>query len=72
MDFCSSTAIHRFTSPNWFHVLRKHISMEDDRNPELFKRILGSRVGEALLFAPSTLLVLSMGGVVIVWGFQRD
>lgn len=33
--------------------------MEDDRNPELFKRILDLRVGEALLFAPSTLLVSS-------------
>ena len=58
MDLCSMTIIHRFTSPEWFGVLRRHISMgEDQKNPEeLFRRILHLRVGEALLFAPSALL----------------
>ena len=59
MDLCSSTVIHRFTSPEWFGVLRRHISMEEEENPELFRRILNLRVGEAFLFAPSTLLCRS-------------
>ncbi|KAL9103819.1 MAG: hypothetical protein Q9163_001173 [Psora crenata] len=56
MDLCSTTVVHRFTSPEWFSVLRQHISVVDESNDELFKRILDLRVGEALLFAPSTLL----------------
>ena len=61
MDLCSTTVIHRFTSPEWFSVLRRHISMEEQNSPELFRRILNLRVGEALLFAPSTLLCRKHG-----------
>lgn len=52
------TIVHRFTSPEWFEVLRRHISTgEGQKNPEkLFQRILNLRVGEALFFAPSALL----------------
>ena len=52
------TIIHRFTSPEWFGVLRRHISLGDEQkdSDELFRRILHLRVGEALLFAPSALL----------------
>lgn len=50
--------VHRFTSPEWFGVLRRHISAgEEQKNAdELFRRILNLGVGEALLFAPSALL----------------
>ena len=59
MDLCSMTVVHRFTSPEWFNVLRRHISMSHEKNDseELFKRILNLRVGEALLFVPSALLM---------------
>lgn len=52
MDLCSMTMVHRFTNPEWFGVLRRHISTgEEQKNPdELFRRILKLRVGEALLF----------------------
>lgn len=58
MDLCSITVLHRFTSPEWFSILRRHILMEEEKNdPDgLFRRILNLRVGEALLFAPSALL----------------
>ena len=58
IDLCSMTVIHRFTSPEWFNVLRKHISIdqEKDVSAELFEQILNLRVGEALVFAPSALL----------------
>lgn len=50
--------VHRFTSPEWFGVLRRHISAgEEQKNPdELVRRILNLGVGEALLFAPSAVL----------------
>ena len=58
LDLCSMTVVHRFTSPEWFGVLRRHILMEEEKtNPDgLFRRILNLRVGEALLFAPSALI----------------
>jgi hypothetical protein len=51
--------IHRFSSPEWFEVVRKHISVAktDETSLEtLFGRIIDLRVGEALLFAPSAVL----------------
>ena len=64
MDLCSVTVVHRFTSPEWFAVLRRHISVEGEkRNPdEIFRQILKLRVGEALIFAPSTILRRRYGG----------
>ena len=64
MDLCSMTVVHRFTSPEWFTVLRRHIPVEGEkRNPnEIFQQILKLRVGEALVFAPSTILRRRCGG----------
>ena len=56
IDLCSTTIIHRFTSPEWFSTLRRHISMEEEGEDDTFKRILDLHTGEALLFAPSALL----------------
>lgn len=57
MELCSVTVIHRFTSPEWFKILRRHISIDNkDSSEELFNRIVNLRVGNALLFAPSALL----------------
>ena len=57
MDLCSMTLIHRFSSPEWFNVLKRHISMMDgdERDVDLFRRIIELRVGEGLLFAPNAL-----------------
>ena len=65
MDLCSMTIIHRFTSPEWFGVLRRHISIgtEQQNSDELFRRILRLQVGEALMFAPSALLYRTDEGV---------
>jgi hypothetical protein len=30
MDLCSITLIHRFTSPEWFKTLRRHVSIMED------------------------------------------
>ena len=58
MDLCSMTMVHRFTSPEWFSVLRRHIfTGEDQKDADgLLRRISNLGVGQALLFAPSTLL----------------
>jgi hypothetical protein len=62
IDLCSLTVIHRFSSPEWFDVLRKHIFLLDEQRSsnggavELFERILNLRTGEALVFAPSAVV----------------
>lgn len=58
MDLCSMTMVHRFTSPEWFSVLRRHIfTGEEQKDADgLLRRISNLGVGQALLFAPSTLL----------------
>ena len=62
----NATMVHRFTSPEWFGVLPRHISAgEEQKNPdELYRRILNLGVGEALLFAPSALLY-RMNGIML-------
>lgn len=66
LDLVSMIVIHRFTSPEWFKVLRKHVLMDEQKHDseEVFSRILNLRVGEALVFAPSALLGRTYGGVL--------
>lgn len=65
IDLCSITVIHRFSSPEWFSVLRRHISIIDESNGgkavELFQRIVGLKTGEALVFAPSAIVSTTDG-----------
>ncbi|KAH0544745.1 hypothetical protein FGG08_001112 [Glutinoglossum americanum] len=61
IDLCSITVIHRFSSPEWFNVLRKHISIVGEQVvtnglDELFEGILNLRTGEAIVFAPSAVV----------------
>ena len=62
IDLCSITVIHRFSSPEWFDVLRRHIFILDEQRgngggkAELFKSIRDLRTGEALVFAPSAVV----------------
>ncbi|KAK3337535.1 hypothetical protein B0T19DRAFT_77772 [Cercophora scortea] len=101
LDLCSVTVVHRFTSPDWLGVLRRHLAGvssgarllaraermangnnnageeevegllegvgamgigEGDPALELFSRIVGLRVGEALLFAPSAIVGVKRSG----------
>ncbi|KAI9725779.1 MAG: hypothetical protein M1834_009746 [Cirrosporium novae-zelandiae] len=62
IGLCSITIIHRFSSPEWFSALRKHVSTfrkEDENNKraeELFNRILKLGTGQALVFAPTAIV----------------
>ncbi|KAE8352036.1 hypothetical protein BDV28DRAFT_149397 [Aspergillus coremiiformis] len=64
IDLCSMTIIHRFTSPEWYRTIAKHVPIGDsgsNSNAEdslngLYQ-IAGLRTGEALVFAPSAYLL---------------
>ena len=62
IDLCSITVIHRFFSPEWFGILRRHIIVSVEQNGadaemmEHFQKISSLRTGEGLVFAPSAIL----------------
>lgn len=68
LNLCSITVVHRFTSPDWLRVLHKHLAGAAEHGSEtcdlesrpLFNQIVDLQVGEALLFAPSTIVGASL------------
>jgi hypothetical protein len=72
LNLCSTTIVHRFTSPEWLRILHKHLagalespfggSNTDNHDTEavsqlsLFEEIVNLQVGEAILFSPVWLL----------------
>ncbi|MCJ1353992.1 MAG: hypothetical protein MMC33_003979 [Icmadophila ericetorum] len=68
IDLCSMVVIHRFTSPDWFHVLKRHIPIlvnQETNNTEaleLFRDILSLKTGQALCFAPSAVMQVGAEG----------
>ncbi|KAJ5292194.1 hypothetical protein N7478_001445 [Penicillium angulare] len=66
LGLCSVTIVHRFSSPDWLHSLKKHIagvSMGEGicressaHEMSLFEKIVRLRVGEALLFSPGAVI----------------
>ncbi|KAL2066032.1 hypothetical protein VTL71DRAFT_2103 [Oculimacula yallundae] len=61
IDLCSLTVIHRFSSPEWLDVLKRHLPVFDrdgdqGNKADLQKKILRLKTGEALVFAPSAIL----------------
>ncbi|KJZ79509.1 hypothetical protein HIM_00978 [Hirsutella minnesotensis 3608] len=100
LDLCSITIVHRFTSPDWFRSLKRHLAganvlTQGDNNPmdswpngeaspapslpradqsdfeqELLSQILALRTGEALLFAPTAMVAVSVNGSLISFGSE--
>ncbi|KAF2136015.1 uncharacterized protein K452DRAFT_329901 [Aplosporella prunicola CBS 121167] len=77
LDLCSMTIVHRFTSPAWLTMLETHIAglsraagKEADELTRLFQEIVTLRVGEALLFAPSAMVRVSVGGEIRKLGVE--
>jgi hypothetical protein len=59
MDLCSIFIVHRFSSPEWYDIIHRHVSIAAKDSTSLgilFGRIINLGVGEALLFAPSAIL----------------
>lgn len=71
IDLCSLTMIHRFTSPEWYKTIEKHVPIargstgqHSERILDGFHRIASLRTGEAIVFASSAHLVGEDGTVI--------
>jgi hypothetical protein len=70
LNLCSTTIVHRFTSPEWFRTLEAHLAGAkglDDRNErrgveKIFQDIVNLRTGEALVFCPSAMVNVDEDG----------
>ena len=68
LDLCSTTIVHRFTSPAWFGAIKNHLGgasgmvASQEKQEETFNRIVDLDVGESLVFSPASFVCLE-GGV---------
>lgn len=75
LNLCSTTIVHRFSSPEWLRVLQRHLTgatenhhasrdeIGDNERPQsLFNRIVQLGVGEALIFSPSAIVGINGPG----------
>ncbi|PLN76856.1 hypothetical protein BDW42DRAFT_198738 [Aspergillus taichungensis] len=71
IDLCSVTIIHRFTNPEWYKMIERHVPMNRHNHgqhsepiPDGIYQIAGLQTGEAIVFAPSAQLVEENGAVM--------
>lgn len=53
---CSVTFIHRFSSPEWFSAIKRHIPVAAENQDHLMQRIEGLTTGEAIVYSPNAVL----------------
>lgn len=70
LDLCTTSIIHRFSSPAWFASIQSHlgaasslVSSASERQA-MFNQIMDLKFGESLIFAPSAFLCLTETGIV--------
>ncbi|KAK8066768.1 hypothetical protein PG997_013515 [Apiospora hydei] len=62
VDLANVTFVHRFLSPAWYDILKKHLAGANKHDSgdsnDLFKTIVKLRTGQALMFSPTALTEL--------------
>ena len=53
---CLVTVIHRFSSPEWFLAIRRHIPITDENRDDLMRRIESLNTGQAIVYSPNSVL----------------
>lgn len=61
IDLANVTFVHRFLSPAWYEVLKKHLAgankhVSANSNESLFETIVNLQTGESLMFCPTALV----------------
>ncbi|KAF1943971.1 hypothetical protein EJ02DRAFT_113862 [Clathrospora elynae] len=62
---CSITFIHRFSSPEWFAAIKRHIPMRADEQHEVMKAIESLKTGTALVYSPNAALGRNEAGRLV-------
>jgi hypothetical protein len=58
---CSIAVIHRFSSPEWFAAIKKHILIPEEDRETLMERIEGLSTGTAIVYSPNAVLQYANG-----------
>jgi hypothetical protein len=53
---CSITVVHRFSSPEWFAAIKRHIPIAPDQCQATMVAIEGLETGTALVYSPNAVL----------------
>lgn len=53
---CSVTVVHRFSSPEWFSAIKRHIPTAAEGREDMMLMIEGLTTGKALLYSPNAVL----------------
>jgi hypothetical protein len=53
---CSITVIHRFSSPEWFTAIKRHIPIRTEEHHSVMEAIEGLKTGTALVYSPNAVL----------------
>lgn len=61
----SITIMHRFSSPEWFSALKKHIPVDVIDHRELMGKIEKLRIGAALVYSPNAVLDIDSDGSLV-------
>lgn len=70
LDLCTTSIIHRFTSPAWFRSMRNHLGAASNlastpsERQAMFIRIMELETGHSLVFSPPAFLCLSESGTI--------
>ncbi|KAI7337447.1 hypothetical protein KC315_g2318 [Hortaea werneckii] len=70
LDLCSISIVHHFNSPAWYTAIKDHLggasalTTSVDEGKKMFETIVDLRVGESLVFSPSSYLREDKGQVM--------
>lgn len=53
---CSVTVVHRFSSPEWFSAIKRHIPITPENCDNLMRRIESLTTGTAIIYSPNAVL----------------
>ena len=62
---CSVTFIHRFSSPEWFAAIKRHIPVNAEEHHMIIRTIESLKTGSALVYSPNAILGSRDDGTLI-------
>jgi hypothetical protein len=62
---CSVTIIHRFSSPEWFAAIKRHIPIDSQEQDKLLRDIESLKTGTALLYSSNAVLKKNEDGSLV-------